>query len=134
MKFLVRERGFLVSKSEFWVEFGLIGIWFEMIAEFGKIIGLGEHCWAWLSSKRIRLARAFSILNFFVFFFFFFTDLFILFFANCDKFVLFELAWIIAGIVTRRPLVLQLHKTDDGSQEYAEFLHIQRRRFTDFGM
>ena len=69
MKFLVRERGFLVSKSEFWVEFGLIGFWFEMIAEFGKIIGLGEHCWAWLSSKRIRLASAFSILTLFVFFF-----------------------------------------------------------------
>lgn len=39
-----------------------------------------------------------------------------------------------SGIVTRRPLVLQLHKTDDGSQEYAEFLHIQRRRFTDFAL
>ncbi|KAK4372312.1 hypothetical protein RND71_007696 [Anisodus tanguticus] len=38
------------------------------------------------------------------------------------------------GIVTRRPLVLQLHKTDDGQQEYAEFGHIPRRRFTDFGM
>ncbi|CAL0331084.1 unnamed protein product [Lupinus luteus] len=36
-----------------------------------------------------------------------------------------------SGIVTRRPLVLQLHKTEDG-QEYAEFLHIPRRRFTDF--
>ncbi|KAJ8565739.1 hypothetical protein K7X08_008315 [Anisodus acutangulus] len=39
-----------------------------------------------------------------------------------------------SGIVTRRPLVLQLHKTDDGQQEYAEFGHIPRRRFTDFGM
>ncbi|MBA0727147.1 hypothetical protein Golax_000163, partial [Gossypium laxum] len=37
-----------------------------------------------------------------------------------------------SGIVTRRPLVLQLHKTDDGSQEYAEFLHLPKRRFTDF--
>ncbi|KAH1087256.1 hypothetical protein GLYMA_07G171000v4 [Glycine max] len=36
------------------------------------------------------------------------------------------------GIVTRRPLVLQLHKTDDGQQEYAEFLHASRKRFTDF--
>ncbi|CAL0313811.1 unnamed protein product [Lupinus luteus] len=36
-----------------------------------------------------------------------------------------------SGIVTRRPLVLQLHKTEDG-QEYAEFLHIPRKRFTDF--
>ncbi|MBA0782395.1 hypothetical protein Gotri_000283, partial [Gossypium trilobum] len=37
-----------------------------------------------------------------------------------------------SGIVTRRPLVLQLHKTDEGSQEYAEFLHLPKRRFTDF--
>lgn len=29
--------------------------------------------------------------------------------------------------------MLQLHKTDDSSQEYAEFLHLPRRRFTDFG-
>ncbi|KAM7274703.1 hypothetical protein ACFE04_016569 [Oxalis oulophora] len=39
-----------------------------------------------------------------------------------------------SGIVTRRPLVLQLHKTDDGSQEYAEFLHMPRRKFTDFAL
>lgn len=39
-----------------------------------------------------------------------------------------------AGIVTRRPLVLQLHKTDDGTEEYAEFLHLPKRQFTDFGM
>lgn len=38
-----------------------------------------------------------------------------------------------AGIVTRRPLVLQLHKLEEGSREYAEFLHIPRKRFTDFG-
>ncbi|KAK4804336.1 hypothetical protein SAY86_004153 [Trapa natans] len=37
-----------------------------------------------------------------------------------------------SGIVTRRPLVLQLHKIDDGSEEYAEFLHIPRRKFTNF--
>ncbi|KAL5862444.1 hypothetical protein ACOSQ3_003740 [Xanthoceras sorbifolium] len=37
-----------------------------------------------------------------------------------------------SGIVTRRPLVLQLHKTEEGSQEYAEFLHLPRRKFTDF--
>ncbi|KAL2347774.1 hypothetical protein Fmac_001774 [Flemingia macrophylla] len=37
-----------------------------------------------------------------------------------------------SGIVTRRPLVLQLHKTDDGQQEYAEFLHLPRKRFSDF--
>ncbi|KAK9274258.1 hypothetical protein L1049_019072 [Liquidambar formosana] len=39
-----------------------------------------------------------------------------------------------SGIVTRRPLVLQLHKTDDGTQEYAEFLHLPKRRFSDFSM
>ncbi|KAL6129170.1 hypothetical protein ACLB2K_072523 [Fragaria x ananassa] len=37
-----------------------------------------------------------------------------------------------SGIVTRRPLVLQLHKTDEGTQEYAEFLHLSKRRYTDF--
>ncbi|OEL37330.1 Dynamin-related protein 1C [Dichanthelium oligosanthes] len=36
-----------------------------------------------------------------------------------------------SGIVTRRPLVLQLHKTD-GGHEYAEFLHAPRKRFSDF--
>ncbi|PSS10088.1 Dynamin-related protein like [Actinidia chinensis var. chinensis] len=38
-----------------------------------------------------------------------------------------------SGIVTRRPLVLQLYKIDEG-QEYAEFSHLPRRRFTDFAM
>ena len=41
---------------------------------------------------------------------------------------------VITGIVTRRPLVLQLHKTEEGLQEYAEFLHLPKRRFTDFCM
>lgn len=41
---------------------------------------------------------------------------------------------ICAGIVTRRPLVLQLHKISEGSREYAEFLHLPRKRFTDFGI
>lgn len=36
-----------------------------------------------------------------------------------------------SGIVTRRPLVLQLHKLEEGT-EYAEFLHIPKKRFTDF--
>ncbi|KAG6400523.1 hypothetical protein SASPL_137360 [Salvia splendens] len=36
-----------------------------------------------------------------------------------------------SGIVTRRPLVLQLQKTEDG-KEYAEFGHLPRRRFSDF--
>ncbi|KAJ3681764.1 hypothetical protein LUZ60_014337 [Juncus effusus] len=39
-----------------------------------------------------------------------------------------------SGIVTRRPLVLQLHKTEDGEPEYAEFLHMPRRKFTDFAL
>ncbi|KAL3615717.1 Phragmoplastin drp1a [Castilleja foliolosa] len=36
-----------------------------------------------------------------------------------------------SGIVTRRPLVLQLHRIDDG-REYAEFGHLPRKRFSDF--
>ncbi|XP_078441984.1 phragmoplastin DRP1E-like [Wolffia australiana] len=39
-----------------------------------------------------------------------------------------------SGIVTRRPLVLQLHKTEDGQAEYSEFLHLPQRRFTDFSV
>lgn len=39
-----------------------------------------------------------------------------------------------SGIVTRRPLVLQLHKTEEGSEEYAEFLHLPKRRLTDFAL
>jgi hypothetical protein len=38
------------------------------------------------------------------------------------------------GIVTRRPLVLQLQKTEQGPQEFAEFLHLPKKRFTDFCM
>lgn len=30
--------------------------------------------------------------------------------------------------------MLQLHKTQDGAQEYAEFLHMPKRRFTDFAL
>lgn len=37
------------------------------------------------------------------------------------------------GIVTRRPLVLQLHRLEEG-REYAEFAHQPKKRFTDFGM
>ncbi|XP_065618324.1 phragmoplastin DRP1C-like [Quercus suber] len=36
-----------------------------------------------------------------------------------------------SGIVTRRPLVLQLHKTE-GGHDYAEFLHAPKRKLTDF--
>jgi predicted ABC-type transport system involved in lysophospholipase L1 biosynthesis ATPase subunit len=38
-----------------------------------------------------------------------------------------------AGIVTRRPLVLQLHRIDEG-KEYAEFMHLPKKKFTDFGI
>ncbi|XP_042387016.1 dynamin-related protein 5A-like [Zingiber officinale] len=38
-----------------------------------------------------------------------------------------------SGIVTRRPLVLQLHKID-GHREYAEFMHLPRKRFTNFAL
>lgn len=37
-----------------------------------------------------------------------------------------------SGIVTRRPLVLQLQLIEEGQEEYAEFGHLPRRRFTDF--
>ncbi|PIN17342.1 Vacuolar sorting protein VPS1, dynamin [Handroanthus impetiginosus] len=36
-----------------------------------------------------------------------------------------------SGIVTRRPLVLQLHRIDEG-REYAEFGHLPRKKFTEF--
>ncbi|KAK8630925.1 hypothetical protein V6N13_079696 [Hibiscus sabdariffa] len=36
-----------------------------------------------------------------------------------------------AGIVTRRPLVLQLHRINEG-KEYAEFMHLPKKRFSDF--
>ncbi|KAK2662409.1 hypothetical protein Ddye_000983 [Dipteronia dyeriana] len=39
-----------------------------------------------------------------------------------------------SGIVTRRPLVLQLHKAEPGLQEYAEFLHLPKKKFTDFSI
>ncbi|KAK6262775.1 hypothetical protein QUC31_008591 [Theobroma cacao] len=39
-----------------------------------------------------------------------------------------------SGIVTRRPLVLQLHKTEQGVQECGEFLHLPKKKFTDFAM
>ncbi|KAI7997735.1 Dynamin-related protein 1B [Camellia lanceoleosa] len=34
-------------------------------------------------------------------------------------------------IVTRRPLVLQLHRIDEG-REYAELIHLPKKKFTDF--
>ncbi|GAV71887.1 Dynamin_N domain-containing protein/Dynamin_M domain-containing protein/GED domain-containing protein [Cephalotus follicularis] len=39
-----------------------------------------------------------------------------------------------SGIVTRRPLVLQLHKTEPGQVEYAEFLHLPNKQFLDFSL
>lgn len=49
-------------------------------------------------------------------------------------FVLLSLVFYVLGIVTRRPLVLQLHRLEEGRSEYAEFLHAPRKKFTDFGM
>ena len=38
------------------------------------------------------------------------------------------------GIVTRRPLLLQLVRLDDpNAQEYGEFLHNNRQKMTNFG-
>ncbi|KAG9444498.1 hypothetical protein H6P81_015838 [Aristolochia fimbriata] len=37
-----------------------------------------------------------------------------------------------SGIVTRRPLVLQLHKLESGKSEYGEFLHASKKKFNDF--
>jgi GTPase SAR1 family protein len=37
-----------------------------------------------------------------------------------------------SGIVTRRPLVLQLINSPAGSEEYGEFLHKPNAKFTDF--
>ncbi|KAK4798210.1 hypothetical protein SAY86_030536 [Trapa natans] len=37
-----------------------------------------------------------------------------------------------SGIVTRRPLVLQLCKIEEGAPEFAEFLHLPTKRFTEF--
>ncbi|XP_057807532.1 phragmoplastin DRP1E-like [Salvia miltiorrhiza] len=39
-----------------------------------------------------------------------------------------------SGIVTRRPLVLQLQHIEEGQEEYAEFGHLPQRRFTDFSL
>ncbi|KAK6119346.1 hypothetical protein DH2020_046915 [Rehmannia glutinosa] len=39
-----------------------------------------------------------------------------------------------SGIVTRRPLVLQLQQIEEGQQEYAEFGHLPQRHFTDFSL
>ncbi|KAI4327230.1 hypothetical protein L6164_019718 [Bauhinia variegata] len=39
-----------------------------------------------------------------------------------------------SGIVTRRPLVLQLNKIEEGLQDYSEFLHLPRKKFTDFSL
>ena len=67
-------------------------------------------------------------------------ELLILFSCLCFALILYSLTIgsvflvVFAGIVTRRPLVLQLHKTEGGQAEFAEFLHLPKRRFTDFCM
>ncbi|KAI7739970.1 hypothetical protein M8C21_001027, partial [Ambrosia artemisiifolia] len=45
-----------------------------------------------------------------------------------------KVAFLLGLIVTRRPLVLQLHKTQGSQEEYAESGHMPRRRFTDFSL
>lgn len=37
-----------------------------------------------------------------------------------------------SGIVTRRPLILQLNNVSPGNSEYGEFLHCRGKKFTDF--
>ncbi|XP_027181500.1 dynamin-related protein 1E-like isoform X1 [Coffea eugenioides] len=39
-----------------------------------------------------------------------------------------------SGIVTRRPLILQLYKIDPGKENYAQFLHTGDKKFIDFSM
>ena len=89
--------------------------------EFGQIFSAGERCWEGFPAQGFRYgcssSKSLSIL------------------ASCFAFsdALICLVWFdSAGIVTRRPLVLQLHRID-GDREYAEFMHVPRKRFTDFG-
>lgn len=51
---------------------------------------------------------------------------------RADNCILFYV--LIPGIVTRRPLVLQLNKIEEGQQDYAQFLHTKSKKFTDFCM
>ncbi|VFQ70481.1 unnamed protein product [Cuscuta campestris] len=39
-----------------------------------------------------------------------------------------------SGIVTRRPLILQLYKTEQGQQDYAQFLHSGNKKYTEFSL
>ncbi|KMS97496.1 hypothetical protein BVRB_5g126620 isoform A [Beta vulgaris subsp. vulgaris] len=39
-----------------------------------------------------------------------------------------------SGIATRRPLILQLYKIEQGEEEYAKFHHLPEKRFTDFSL
>ena len=39
---------------------------------------------------------------------------------------------MLVGIVTRRPLILQLYKIDPGKEDYAQFLHTGDKKFIDF--
>ncbi|KAM3195161.1 hypothetical protein ACQJBY_071314 [Aegilops geniculata] len=90
---------------------------FELLwhtVEFGQIFSAGERCWkgfpAQGSGMVTQAARGCP----------FWRP--VLFFRRIDLFCL----------VTHRPLVLQLHRID-GDREYAEFMHVPRKRFTDFG-
>lgn len=53
----------------------------------------------------------------------------VLIFPVLDYLVIFS-----PGIVTRRPLVLQLYNTEQGQEDYAQFLHQENKKFTDFCM
>lgn len=120
------------------------------ISEFWKVICVGKHSRPRFSSSWIRWVP----LNFYLYHSFlykillwvylchssFHSDLKHFYYHILHNYVTYIRAMseivcgIYSGIVTRRPLVLQLHKTDDGQQEYAEFGHLPRRRFTDFGI
>lgn len=74
----------------------------------------------------------FPYVLFFLFPFFLYSFLFFTGFCPLCLIVVFLFLFCLEGIVTRRPLVLQLHKIEEGQVEYAEFLHLPNRRFTDF--
>lgn len=52
--------------------------------------------------------------------------------GNADDCIVYILCF--SGIVTRRPLVLQLNQIEKGQQDYAQFLHTGNKRITDFCM
>ena len=59
-----------VCDGWFWNMFGCVSV------EFGKVVGVGEHCWPWFSSQRIRLGFCVILYAFVLFFWIFVTFLF----------------------------------------------------------